>query len=191
MGRHAVTQDVRPVAPAAAVFLDRDGVLNRVFVRQGKPYAPRSVADLDILPGVGEALGRLKTAGYALIVVTNQPDVARGHQTRGTVEAINAILTARLPLDEIRVCYHDDGDRCACRKPRPGLLLRQPVYDLARSIMVGDRWRDIGAGRRAGVRAAVLIDWGYDEPCPDEPDVRVPSLAAAADWILGLDGAAS
>jgi D-glycero-D-manno-heptose 1,7-bisphosphate phosphatase len=169
-----------------AIFLDRDGVLNRAIVRDGKPYPPSSLQSLEILPDVREALAQLKAAGYRLIVVTNQPDVARGDQDRQTVESINAELVARLPLDEVRVCYHDDRDDCACRKPRPGLLLQPPTYDLSRSVMVGDRWRDIEAGQRARVRATVLIDRNYDEVCKVEPDVRVESLAHAAEWILEL-----
>jgi D-glycero-D-manno-heptose 1,7-bisphosphate phosphatase len=170
-----------------AVFLDRDGVLNKAIVRDGKPYPPSSLEALEILPDVEEALVRLKAAGYWLVVVTNQPDVARGDQDRRVVESINAALVASLPLDEVRVCYHDDRDECACRKPKPGLLLQPPVHDLSRSIMVGDRWRDIEAGRQAQVRATVFIDRGYDETCPVPPDVRVTSLAQAADWILDLD----
>ena len=118
--------------------------------------------------------------------MTNQPDVARGAQRREVVEAIHASLAAWLPIDEFRVCYHDDSDGCVCRKPQPGLLLEPPTVDVARSVIVGDRWRDIEAGRRAGVRAAVLVDNRSGEPCDIEPDVRVGSLGAAADWILGL-----
>jgi D-glycero-D-manno-heptose 1,7-bisphosphate phosphatase len=167
-----------------AVFLDRDGVLNNVIVRGGKPYPPASVGEMNIPPDVAPALDRLKAAGYRLIVVTNQPDVARGHQRREVVEAINSALARRLPIDEIRVCYHDDGDGCQCRKPMPGLLLQAPAHDVERSVMVGDRWRDIEAGQRARVRATVLIDRGYDEGCRVDPDVRVASLGEAADWIL-------
>jgi D-glycero-D-manno-heptose 1,7-bisphosphate phosphatase len=175
----------RVVGGGPAAFLDRDGVLNQAVVRQGRPYPPASVEEMEILPGVREALSRLKAAGYTLVVVTNQPDVARGFQRREAVEAINAALMARLPLDEVRVCYHDDADRCECRKPQPGLLMQQPAYHLARSVMIGDRWRDIEAGRRAQVRAAVLIDYGYQER-QVEPDARVASLSLAVDWILKL-----
>lgn len=169
-----------------AVFLDRDGVLNRPFVREGKPYPPASIAELEILPGVAGALDRLKAAGFALVVVTNQPDVARGRQRREVVEAINASLAARLPIDEFRVCYHDDADGCTCRKPLPGLLQQPPVYDIGRSIMIGDRWRDVEAGRRAGVRAIILMESGHDEACHVEPDLRATSLEEAAQWILDL-----
>ena len=170
----------------AAIFLDRDGVINRAVVRDGRPYPPARVELVDVLPGVAEALTRLKNAGYALVVVTNQPDVARGRQSRETVEAIHARLGEVLPIDSFRVCYHDDADQCRCRKPSPGLLLEPPTYALEHSILVGDRWRDIEAGRRAGCRATILVDYGYAETVPHEPDVRVGSLAEAADWILAL-----
>jgi D-glycero-D-manno-heptose 1,7-bisphosphate phosphatase len=176
MGVHAVK---------AAVFLDRDGVINRSIVRNGRPYPPQRLEDLEILPGVQEALERLKVAGFATVVVTNQPDVARGRQTREVVEAMHSHLAELLSLDEFRVCYHDDQDGCSCRKPKPGLLMQTPIYDLARSVMVGDRWRDVEAGRRAGCRAAVLIDYDYaGEELTAEPDVRFRSLAESVDWIL-------
>ena len=167
-----------------AIFLDRDGVLSRAFVRDGRPYPPSRLEDLEVIPGVPEALARLKAAGFALIVVTNQPDVARGLQTEAGVRTLHEHLEQLLPLDEIRVCTHDDADACECRKPKPGLLTRPPLYDLSRSVMVGDRWRDIEAGRRAGCGASILIDYGYDEAQRTEPDARLGSLAEAADWIL-------
>ncbi len=172
-----------------AVFLDRDGVINRAVIRGGKPYPPQTVEAVDVAPDVEPALRRLKSAGYRLVVVTNQPDVATGVQRREVVEAIHARLVRDLPIDEFRVCYHDDADGCDCRKPKPGLLLRPPGHDLARSVMVGDRWRDIEAGRRAGVGATVLVENGSGEPCTTEPDVRVASLGDAADWILRRRGA--
>jgi len=165
-----------------AVFLDRDGVLTEVTVRDGHPYPPQSLTDLTIYPDVRDSLIRLKEAGFALVVVTNQPDVARGTQTRDVVDAMHAHLLATLPLDECRVCYHDDADGCACRKPRPGLLTAAPHHDLPRSVIVGDRWRDVDAGRNAGCRT-VFIDRGYAEPS-SAPDVRVGSLTEAVDWIL-------
>jgi D-glycero-D-manno-heptose 1,7-bisphosphate phosphatase len=169
-----------------AVFLDRDGVINRASVRNGKPYPPRSLAELEILPGVPEALARLKAVGFRLIVVTNQPDVARGTQTRAEVEAMHAVLTAQLPLDEIRACYHDAADGCDCRKPKPGMLIaaaHDSHLDLSASYVIGDRWRDIEAGQRAGC-TSLFIDYQYAEPQPTAPYVRTASLAEATDWIL-------
>jgi D-glycero-D-manno-heptose 1,7-bisphosphate phosphatase len=176
---------IDPVTPRA-VFLDRDGVINRAFVRDGRPYPPTSAADLEILPGVPQALRRLRAAGYRLVVVTNQPDIARGSVTEASVGAINERLRQVLPIDEIRVCPHDDADDCECRKPKPGLLLQPPAHNMAASVMVGDRWRDISAGLAAGCGATILVDCAYAEALPDEPTIRVGSLAEAADWWLSV-----
>ena len=122
-----------------AVFLDRDGVINRAVVRDGKPYPPANLSEIEILPGVPEALALLHQAGFMLIVVTNQPDVARGTTPRAVVEEINNYLTGCLPIDEFRTCYHDTGDGCDCRKPLPGALLaaaKQHDIDLDRKSVV-------------------------------------------------------
>src|SRR3990172_4574930 len=177
MGIHAMTR--------RGVFLDRDGVINRAIVRNGRPHPPSNLSELEILPGVPEALASLRAEGFRLVVVTNQPDVARGTQTREAVEGLHAALRKRLPLDEFRICYHDDADRCACRKPAPGLLLQaahELELDLASCFMVGDRWRDIEAGQRAGC-ATVFIDYGYAERQPESFRVKVTSLAEASEWI--------
>ncbi len=171
---------------ARAVFLDRDGVINAAVVRDGKPYPPARVEDVEILPGVAGALADLKRAGYVLVVVTNQPDVARGTQKREVVEAIHALLRRDLPLDAIYACYHDDAEHCACRKPAPGMLIdaaRDLDLDLPRSFMVGDRWRDTDAGIAAGCRA-IFINRHYAERGPTRFDVELTSLADAATWIL-------
>jgi D-glycero-D-manno-heptose 1,7-bisphosphate phosphatase len=171
----------------AAVFLDRDGVINDVIIRDGKRCPPARVADLHVLPGVPAALDRLKGAGYMLIVVTNQPDVARGTQSQAVVEAIHDRLAAMLPIDEFRACYHDDADACACRKPKPGMILaaaRAHGINLAASVMVGDRWRDIDAGHDAGC-LTVFLDYGGPEPLARHPNAICRSLVEAADWILG------
>ena len=167
------------------VLLDRDGVLNRALVREGKPYPPATVAEVEVLPGVADALRELQTLGMVLVGVTNQPDVARGTQTRGRIEAINRFLLDRLPLQEILVCFHDDADGCECRKPRPGLLLRAAEgygLDLARSFMVGDRWSDIEAGRAAGC-VTFLVSASYNEAHRCRPDFVVSGLGDAARHI--------
>ena len=173
--------------PKRAVFLDRDGVINRSVIRDGKPYPPSSVAELEVLPGVPDALKKLKDGGFSLICVTNQPDVARGTQKKETVEAIHELLMESLCIDEILVCYHDDGDKCRCRKPLPGMFLDAEGrlgIDLKKSFMVGDRWRDIEAGQNAGCRT-ILIEYDYNEKGPSRPpDMKVDSLDGAAEWIL-------
>ena len=170
-----------------AVFLDRDGVINRAVVRDGKPYPPANLAAMEILPGVPDALAALHDAGFMLIVVTNQPDVARGSTPMAVVEEINSYLSSCLPIDEFRTCYHDSGDGCDCRKPLPGAIMTAAIQHgiaLGGSYMVGDRWRDIEAGQRAGCRN-VFIDYGYDEKQPESVNYRVRSLKEASQYILG------
>ena len=170
-----------------AVFLDRDGVINRAFVHEGKPLPPPTLQELEILPGVPEALHELKQHGYELLVVTNQPDVGRGKLSRQTLDAMHKSLSASLPIDDIFVCSHTDEDKCDCRKPLPGMLLeaaRKHNVDLAASFMVGDRWRDVEAGYNAGCKT-ILVYYSYVERPPDHaPDLRVGSLREAADWII-------
>jgi D-glycero-D-manno-heptose 1,7-bisphosphate phosphatase len=170
-----------------AVFLDRDGVLNRAMVRDGKPYPPASLAELEIVEDAARSLTRLKELGFLLLVVTNQPDVARGTQTLEAIQAMHEAMRRTLPLDDFLICPHDDRDGCQCRKPLPGLLLEaQARYgiELARSFMVGDRWRDIDAGRAAGCRT-VYLDRQYRERGPSHPpDSRATSLSDAVDWIV-------
>lgn len=170
-----------------AVFLDRDGVINRAIVRDGKPYPPADLSALEILPGVSDAMHMLNEAGWLIIVVTNQPDVARGTTLKVDVEAINAHLQNCLPIYEFRTCYHDSGDGCSCRKPLPGALFAAADahgIDLASSYMVGDRWRDTEAGERAGCKT-IFLDYGYDEMQPRNFNYRVRSLAEAVEIILG------
>ncbi|HXE52283.1 MAG TPA: HAD family hydrolase [Tepidisphaeraceae bacterium] len=171
-----------------AVFLDRDGVLNRTDVRNGIPHPPASAADLELLPGVLQGLLRLREIGLPLIVVTNQPDVARGTQTREAVEQINARLREQLPVIAIYTCYHDTADNCQCRKPLPGLLMNAAAaynIDLSGSFMVGDRWSDVAAGQAAGCRT-ILIDLPYSQSDRCTPDYRVRDLPQAVDIILAL-----
>lgn len=173
-----------------AVFLDRDGTLNRPVVRDGKPYPPPTLEAFELLPGVAETLCRLKDAGFLLIVVTNQPDVARGAQRREVVEAMHQRLMSELPIDDIRVCYEVNSPACTFYKPKPGMLLeaaRERDIDLMRSYMVGDRWRDVGAGKAAGC-FTIFIDRGYSEPLTETPDAVCTDLAAATVIILEKSG---
>ena len=171
-----------------AVFLDRDGVLNQTIVRDGIPYPPASVEEIQLLPKVPEALARLAQHDLQLIVVTNQPDVARGTQTRSAVEQINQYLIEQLPIDAVFTCYHDTPDACECRKPRPGMLMqaaRAHAIDLRGSFMVGDRWSDIVAGQAAGC-TTFLLDLPYSQRQRCAPDYAVASLYEATDLIIRL-----
>jgi D-glycero-D-manno-heptose 1,7-bisphosphate phosphatase len=181
-----------PARPA--VFLDRDGVINRTFIRAGISVPPARLEDFRLLPGVVAACWRLRNAGFALFVVTNQPDVARGTTPRETVEAINDLVSQRLPIEEVLTCFHDDADHCDCRKPKPGLILeaaRRYDLDLASSYLIGDRWSDIVAGQSAGCKS-ILIDTPFSGRGRCQPDALAEDLPGAAGWIAAqfLKGAA-
>ncbi len=170
------------------MFLDRDGTLNVQVIREGKPYAPRTLAEFHLFPGVPEACRALKAAGYALVVATNQPDVGRGDQPQAEVEAMHERLRSLIPeIERIEVCYDPGrGEFSRRRKPEPGMLLDAATalgLDLGQSWMVGDRWRDVDCGKRAGVKT-VFIDFGYSEELQAKPDFTVKSFAEAAQVIL-------
>ena len=169
-----------------AVFLDRDGVLNRAIVRKGRPFAPTSLDQFEILPDVLEASRLLHQAGFVLIVATNQPDVGHGLVSKEMIERMHERLRLLLPIDDIQVCYSTEAEQSFRRKPKPGMLLEAAAaqnIDLTRSFMVGDRWRDIEAGRAAGCRT-VLIQRHYEEKQAVNPDNIVYSLSEAARIIL-------
>lgn len=170
-----------------AVFLDRDGVINRNMQRDGRAVAPTSLAEFQILPGVEAAARKLSAAGFRLVVVTNQPDISTGRTPASIVDAMHEELSRRIPLDDIRICPHVSADNCVCRKPKPGMLLAAAdefEIDLASSFMIGDRAVDIAAGRSAGCRT-ILVDWGNEESDTEQqPDMIVRSLTEAVEKIL-------
>lgn len=168
-----------------AVFLDRDGVINRALVRDGRPYAPTRIEDFDILQGVPQAVRHLKAAGFLIIVVTNQPDLATGKQSAELLERMHALLRRSVDIDAVYVCPHDDRANCMCRKPKAGMLLtaaEKQDIDLENSWMIGDRWRDIEAGQAAGCRT-IYVDRGYAEKAP-AADFTVSEMPDAVPHIL-------
>lgn len=170
-----------------AVFLDRDGVINRTEVVDGVPRPPESAAAVEVLPGVDDALRALERAGFLIVVVSNQPDVARGRLSLNELAAIQEVLHRRLPIHASYVCAHDTLDGCYCRKPRPGLLFRaaaELAIDLGRSHLVGDRWSDVVAGAAAGC-LTYLVAAPYNLASRCDPDRTVRNLADAAGQILG------
>jgi D-glycero-D-manno-heptose 1,7-bisphosphate phosphatase len=185
MGEHEVG---RP-----AVFLDRDGVINKPVLREGRPHPPAEVKDFELYQDVAAGCARLDAAGYLLVVATNQPDVARGTQTRPTVEAMHRKMLEVLPqLARVEVCWHagtDGADPCDCRKPQPGMVLRAAKalnIDLTQSFLIGDRWRDVDCGHAAGCRT-IFIDRNYSETLKHKPDWTVKSFGEAVDVILSAE----
>jgi D-glycero-D-manno-heptose 1,7-bisphosphate phosphatase len=189
MGEHAMktTSAVR-----RAVFLDRDGVINQAIVRNGQPFSPSRVEELELLPDAREACELLKNNGFSLIVVTNQPEVSRGTIDRKSVEQMNQKISEALPIDRIEVCY-DCDDSSEFRKPNPGMLKRAAQaldVDLAQSFIVGDRWRDVDCGHAAGCRT-IFIDHGYAETLKKMPHHRAKDLLEAARIIVDVAHASS
>jgi len=169
-----------------AVFLDRDGVLVRSPIVGGRAYAVRRLEEFRLLPGVAAAVEAMRRAGYRIVVVTNQPDIGNGLVDAGTVAAMHDRLRRRLRPDAIEMCAHRQDEDCLCRKPKPGMLqsaAQRLSIDLHASVMVGDRWSDVVAGREAGCYT-VFVDRGYNERLRETPDAVVSNLPAAARLII-------
>ena len=165
-----------------SVFLDRDGVINKVYIKDGLPESPNSLNELKILPGVRESIIKLKKLNFICLMVTNQPNVSRKKIDKNSVIQMNNFLKNEIALDDIFVCYHDDSDNCNCRKPKPGLLLQAGKkwdVDFKKSFMIGDRWRDIQAGEKVGCKT-IFLDYKYNEKKPKKPDFVSDSLLNAA-----------
>jgi D-glycero-D-manno-heptose 1,7-bisphosphate phosphatase len=170
-----------------AVFLDRDGVLNRSILVDGVPKPPSCIEEVMILDGVVEAIQIIKHHDLLPVVVTNQPDVTRGFTSKSQVEAINSHIGAAVDIHHFYTCFHDDTDKCNCRKPSPGLIFQAALdleLDVRQSFLVGDRWRDISAGQSAGCQA-FFIDYSYLEPIPKKPFTKVDSLIEAVRLMVG------
>jgi D-glycero-D-manno-heptose 1,7-bisphosphate phosphatase len=170
-----------------AVFLDRDGVLNHSILLDGIPKPPSSIEDVEIHDGVVEAIQILRKHDYLPVVVTNQPDIARGVATKAQIEEINSFVGAVTNIMHFYTCFHDDKDFCNCRKPSPGLIYLAAIeLDICveDSYMVGDRWRDVSAGQLAGCKT-YFIDHGYAETKPEMPYIKVSSLLEAVNLMVG------
>jgi D-glycero-D-manno-heptose 1,7-bisphosphate phosphatase len=175
-----------------AVFLDRDGTLNRPAIRNGLPFPPATVDEFCLFPGVVDACRALHTAGFVLVVVTNQPDVGRGTIPQPAVEAIHKRLQVLVPeIARIEVCYDSGCDESSRRrKPAPGMLLDAATtlgLDLTCSWMIGDRWRDVDCAHRAQIRS-IFIDLGHREELRSLPDFTVTDFPSAAEIVLSSLG---
>lgn len=164
-----------------AIFLDRDGVINRTVFRRGAQRAPDHMGEWVWVDGVQSVLQALHARGYLLVVCTNQPDVPRGWQKREQVDAFHERIVRELPVARVYACFHDNADACSCRKPLPGMLLQaRAEFGIAveDSYMIGDRPSDIQAGQAAGCRT-ILYDEQGTTVCPGtvRPDHRIQHLS--------------
>jgi D-glycero-D-manno-heptose 1,7-bisphosphate phosphatase len=174
------------VSKNPAVFLDRDGVINRSVLVNGTPTAPNLLEDIEILSNVRDCITRLSMSNYTVVVITNQPDVARGTVTKNQIDMINGAICDLVGIKHSYICYHDESDNCTCRKQKPGNIFKAASdlnIDLRQSYMVGDRWRDIYAGQQAGCKC-FFINYQYPEIAPKKPYVEVKSLKDAVNLIL-------
>ena len=161
-----------------AIFLDRDGVINKVKIVNGKPYAPNNFNEIIFFPNLKKILNIFKNLGYLIIVITNQPDVKRKNTTLATVTKIHKFIKKSLPIDDIFVCFHDNDDKCCCRKPKPGnILAAAKLYniDLKNSYMIGDTWKDISAGYKAGCKT-IFFDHNYNLKKPKKYNFLIKSI---------------
>jgi D-glycero-D-manno-heptose 1,7-bisphosphate phosphatase len=169
-----------------AVFLDRDGVLNRVIVRNGKAFAPHSLESFKILANASSCVSQLRESGLLAIVVTNQPEIGRGTLKAVTVDQMHRRLRSVVPVDDIFVCPHREADACPCRKPKPGLLVAAAEkwrIDLQHSFLIGDRWRDVEAGEAVGC-CTFLLQRPYNGQAV--PNYLVKNLDEAVAKIVTL-----
>jgi len=167
-----------------AVFLDRDGVINEIVWREGRPESPRNLAEFVLNGGIQEIVQKLKDHGFRIIVVTNQPDLARGKISPDSLNLMIQRVRQEIPVDGYYVCPHDDYHQCSCRKPKPGMLIKAALewnIDLSSSFMIGDTWKDMEAGKAAGCKT-ILLNTFYngDTHC----HFSVKSLKEAADLII-------
>jgi D-glycero-D-manno-heptose 1,7-bisphosphate phosphatase len=168
------------------VFIERDGILNRVRVERQYQVSPLALAEFHVNDEAVPLLKKLKAAGFLLIATTNQPGVSRGYQSRRELDRMHELLRKTFPLQDVLVCPHDETDRCPCRKPKPGLLVEaafQWHLDLDHSFVISDKWQDAEAARTAGC-TSLLIQSPWVGTV--HRDFVLPDLASIVDKILGL-----
>ena len=169
----------------AAIFLDRDGTLNKAFIKKGLPISPASFSKFKILPGVKSSITKLKKLKYLCLLITNQPDVSRKKIKKKVVIKMNKFIKKKINLDDVFVCYHDDNDNCNCRKPKPGLLIKASKkwkINFKKSFMIGDRWKDISAGKKVGCKT-IFINNNYKKDKIVKANFTFKSLSKAVNKI--------
>jgi len=162
-----------------AIFLDRDGIVNKAIVEKGLPYSPTRLGDIFLTDGIKDLIKKWHDEEYIVIVVTNQPDVANHIITKNKVDKINNYLKSIALFDDIFTCYHNGKDDCDCKKPKTGLFLQaKEKYDIdfSQSYVIGDRWKDIEAGKNIGCKT-IFVDYHYDEERPNKPDYTAKSVS--------------
>ena len=172
-----------------AIFWDRDGVINKVIMRNGEPSSPWKLEEFEIFPDVKECLEMSKEMGFLNIVFTSQPDISRGNLKIEELEKMHKMMLDTLLVDEVKFCPHDDKDNCSCRKPKPGLILEAAEkwsIDLEKSYVIGDSWKDIKAGKAAGCKT-FLLRREYNKDYQKDYDFEVNNLKKMVEVIKNLN----
>ena len=160
-----------------AFFFDRDGVLNKAVIKQKKPFPPNNIKELIIENFAEEIIIYLKKLNYKIFIFTNQPDVSRKTIKKKDVLQINNFLKKKFDIDDIFVCFCSNNS-CLRRKPNPGMILdaeKKWDINLKESFVVGDRYKDIEAGKNAGTKT-IYLEKNYNEKKPYNPDYTIASL---------------
>lgn len=168
-----------------AIFLDRDGVINKAIVKNKKPYPPNNLSELKYVKGIRKLINTFKK-NYFIIIITNQPDFARGIQKKKNILEINNKIKKDLHIDKFYVCFHDNLDNCSCRKPKAGsFLAAQKKYKLnfSECYMIGDRRGDIIAANRVKIKS-FFLDYGYNEKKPECKTNVVNTLEQVINLII-------
>ena len=167
-----------------AVFLDRDGVLNKAPIANNKkPLSIKNISDLRFLPKVIETCKILKNK-FLLIMITNQPDVSRKKISRSKVKKINIFIKKKLKLDDVYVCY-SNNDKSILRKPNPGMIIKAAKkykINLKKSYLIGDRWKDIDAGKKVFCKT-IFINKNYNEKLNMKPDYKIKKFEEILNYI--------
>ncbi len=167
-----------------AIFWDRDGVINEVTVVNNKTFCPRKFIDFKLTPGISNHFQKTKELEFKNIIVTNQPDIARGSMTMEALNEMHGLLEKELLVDEINYCPHDNG-QCDCRKPQPGLITKSAQknnIDLSRSYIIGDAKNDMLAGRAAGCKT-ILLQRDYNDDAVEFADYIVTNINEMFNFI--------
>jgi D-glycero-D-manno-heptose 1,7-bisphosphate phosphatase len=168
------------------VFIERDGVLNKVRVEGQRQVTPLTAIEFEVNPEAVSLVKKLRAAGLVVIATSNQPGLSHGHLSRRELDRMHESLQRAMPLNDILICPHAEADRCPCRKPKPGLLIEGKFkwqLDLERSFVISDKWQDAEAARAAGCTSLILRSpWAGSV----HHDFLLSNFSAAVDKILQL-----
>jgi D-glycero-D-manno-heptose 1,7-bisphosphate phosphatase len=160
-----------------AIFFDRDGVLNKAIMKNNKPFSPKTLKQLEINPDANMIIKYAKKKKFLTFMITNQPDVARGENSKKNVDKINLFIKKKLNIDDIFCCYCSDN-QCKRRKPNPGMLIEAKKkwnISFKKSFLIGDRKKDIDAAKKVKIKS-IFIDYNYDEKKPTKPNFVIYTL---------------